>query len=75
MNDRFHHFKVVSPDAHGRDTVIEMDGVPLKGVTNIQVDLSTLEANRITLTMIAGSLNAEVVGEDFVEAVVDDPPA
>ena len=70
MNDRFHHFTITSNDPTTVSTEVQMDGQPLKGVTRVVFEASVREANKITLTFIAGSLNAQV--EAVAETVDED---
>lgn len=74
MRDKYHYFRIMSPDViGGRGSVIEMDGQPLKGVVRVVVEVDVNDVNKVTLTMLAGSINAALVAEDQVGEVIDDP--
>lgn len=61
--DKFHHFHVVSRDATSRHASVYMDGVKLKGVKAVRIEMDVDQVNIITITFMAGSINAEAEGE------------
>lgn len=56
----WHRFEISNPDPHGRGGKVVMDGEELKGVTKVTLEMGVNEANKVTIQMYAGSINADV---------------
>jgi len=58
-SDQWYDVKVVSPRPHGRDSYIELDGVRMKGVRRVTIEVSAVDANRVVVEFFAKSINVE----------------
>ena len=68
---KYHHFKIKSGIV-GKDTTIEMDGTPLKGVTDIRVKTCMDDVNKVIITFIPRGIDLELDG--VVDAFQRDRP-
>jgi len=51
--------RVVSPRPHGKDSYIELDGVRMKGVRKVTIEVSAVDANRVVVEFFAKSINVD----------------
>jgi hypothetical protein len=53
-----HQVAIRSADVSGRDTVVTLDGVPVRGTTAVMLEIRLNEPNRLTLELLVDGVNA-----------------
>jgi len=56
-----HRVTITSPAVSGYSTLVTLDGVRVKGVTRVALDITLNEPNRMSLDLIVDSVNAEAM--------------
>lgn len=70
----WHDVTVTAPGpGHGLGATVTIDGVPVKGVIGYKVKVGTVEANEVTITFYAKSINKETPSGTNQEAVPGAP--
>lgn len=57
---QFHDFDIVVPGPTGKDVELSIDGIRLVGVRRFELIVDVNDANKITIEMVAGSINVRV---------------
>ena len=56
---RMHDIRITNNEAHGKGCHVWIDGREIHYVTSVSTKVSVNDANRVTIELIAGSINAK----------------
>jgi len=70
--DYLHDVTITSPSVDGMRTVVTLDGMPVKGVMAVTLEIAVNKPNRLRLEMAVNGVNADATAQ---EALTTEPMA